>query len=58
MKLLVVIHLKVSQNAIFSLKHAPIINVLKSSYLAGHARIANPKEQHVGLQIRLNGKYK
>lgn len=45
MKLLVVIHLKVSQNAIFPLKYAPIFNVLKSSYLAGHTRIANPTEQ-------------
>lgn len=45
MKLLVVIHLKVSQNAIFSLKHASIIYVFKSSNLAGHARITNPTEQ-------------
>jgi len=45
MKLLVVIHLKVLQNAIFSLKHASIINVFKSSNLAGHTRIANPTEQ-------------
>lgn len=58
MKLLVVIHLKVSQNAIFPLKHAPISDVFKSSHLAGHARIANQKVLHVGLQILLNGKYK
>lgn len=40
MKLLVVIHIKVSQNAIFPLKHVPIINVFKPSYLAGHARVS------------------
>lgn len=55
MKLLVVIHSKVLQNAIFPLKHVPIINMFKSSHLAGHARITNPKVLHVGLQIRLNG---
>lgn len=57
MKLLFVIHLKVLQNAIFSLKHPNIIDEFKSSHLACNAWIANPREQQIGsrIEIRQNG---